>query len=64
MRIKRIFTVLRQKQKKLMVAPTDLALIFTSAISTENGGNLDHLMLWNEMALISRKILNVCYSVC
>ena len=64
MRIARLFTVSSQKLKKFDGGLHTLVLISTSAIFTENGGNLDHLMLWNIMAMISHKMLNVGYFVC
>ena len=55
------YTVSNQKLKKLMVASINLVLISTSAISTENGGNLVQLMLSNIMGMICHKTLNFVY---
>ena len=46
-----------------MLATINLVHISTSAIFIENGGNWDHLMLWNLMEMTSRKTLNVVYFV-
>ena len=42
-----------------MVFSKNLVLTSTSATCMENGGNMDHLMLWTIMGMTSHKTLNV-----
>ena len=58
------FYSIKSRAEKIDGGFHKLSVFSTSAISLENGGNLDHFMLWNILSMISRKILNVCYFVC